>query len=708
MNTIKGWRENSKIKEIVDFKYIALMCGFSLAVFSIFEIYLTNISEFWFGLKEMGLISITAFAFLFILLIIIMGVLTLINQKLGIAFSVLVFSINISLYIQGTYANADYGILNGKEIDWEKYGQYGAVSILIFIIPFMVSILIIKIKGENLYKKFTKVISICLILIQTVTLITLFFTVNISNKENEKSLSNSNLLQISNNKNILLICLDSFDSYDYKQLLEESDEYELDDFVYYQNTAGAYPSTVAAIPHILTGKWYDNTMIKDKYLEEAYRDTPLYRALQQKNYSIGIYTDNIYVSDEIKDYIENAKKIDYIPRSYLQLSKKIYTLAAFKYVPSQLKRIFWFYPGEFTKMKAMKSGVNFGPYSGDTQEFYQDLLNKRIEVSKDTGNSFKFYHIEGTHSPYTFGEDLTDIEDATVIDEAKGNIKLLKEFITQLKTGGIYDNTAIIVLADHGHYDYCNNPLLLIKDFGSNKLFQTSDAPISYEDLVPTMYYWITGEKKNDTIFDVAEEQERIRRFFWYSWTVDSKFTADYLPKMEEYFIKGKAYETGSLFKSGNVYEDGNHIVQIYKFENEKVVYFDGGDDYTALVQSGYSIPEKDSNGVTHCWSLGESSQIRIQFDNPLMNDLLVSIEASSLTAEQVIEVYVNGKYLTTIEDIKSQFQFTIPNEYLKGERKLEIKFDYPQAISPRELGINDDLRVLAILYKSIMFSEVD
>jgi len=692
---------------IVDIFPIALMCAFNLTIFSPLEIYFANISNFWFGLHEIGIICIISFFLIFFILMLI-SIVGIKYRQIGKGLLLLFFNFSISMYIQGNYANDNLGIMNGQEINWEQFGIYGIISILVWLIPLVLSIVIVKAKGMALFKRIAKIISICLFLVQLITIATLLFTVNTSTNDNDLIITNDRLFEVSENKNIMIICLDTFDAYEYNELLSESKIYELDNFVYYKNTAGAYPTTEASIPYILTGEWNDNSKMKSEYLREAYQDTSVYKQLKKNKYSIGIYTNDRYISDEIKEELENAQAWDIIPSSYFELGKNFYQLVAFKYAPHQLKSYFWFYP-EFNDLRAKKGGGKTEIYSQDIKKFYDNLMEDRINIVKDNVNSFKFYHTTGIHGPYTFDENLEDMDGANSINEAKGNITLLKEMMNQLKDEGIYDNTAIIILADHGNYNYSQNPLLLVKDFNSDGSFEISDAPISFEDLMPTIIYWITDESESNTVFDVTEGQERDRRFLWYQWLGDANFAEDYLPQMQEYYIIGKAYDTSSMIRSKNVFDKGNQKVMIYKYVDGKTVYFDGEEDFLELTAAGFSFPEKSSDGKMYCWSLGKESQMIITFDSKNYNDIVMEVKAYAITPEQVIEVYINDDYLTTIENIKTEFQVVIPKEYMNYETDINIKLIYPNAIFPYEAGIDngEDSRMLSICYESIMFTEM-
>jgi arylsulfatase A-like enzyme len=62
-------------------------------------------------------------------------------------------------------------------------------------------------------------------------------------------------------------------------------------------------------------------------------------------------------------------------------------------------------------------------------------------------------------------------------------MNMLDKFCSKLKMLGIYDNSIIVVMADHGHYEYHQNPVFMVKGLGEEHEFAQSDICFSYENL---------------------------------------------------------------------------------------------------------------------------------------------------------------------------------------------------------------------------------
>ena len=695
-----------------DYFEVILAAAFTIGVFSLLELYVINYSEFWFGIKEIIIVSLITFMLIFIALFVLFFII-----KKAELLSIIIFSFTISFYIQGNYANADFGILNGVEIEWSKYQIYNTVSIFVWILPIICCLFFFLIKKEKPLFSAIKIISRCMILMEMLSLCIVLSTNStdmISRKEEQKGgyITDQHLLELAPEKNLIVLCLDSFDSSEYMSLIEADSQYKLEDFTYYRDTAGLYPTTVGAIPYILTGQLYYNQMPRNEYLENAYKDCELYTELRKNDYSIDIYTQDVLLSNSIKNEIDNVEKTSVKVNNYLKFGLKYLKLVGFRYAPNQIKNYFWFYPGEFENYRVATNG-NYSVFSSDMQQFYHRLLNEKCIVNSKMKNAFKFYHLYGMHVPYSFDENLQTRENATAQDAAKGNMLLVKEFIKQLQELGIYDNSTIVILADHGSssYQMQMNPILLIKEEQEKKEFTISEAPISYEYLMPTLLYYVTKEKnRDDTIYHIADNEERSRKFFWYTWTDSDDFSADYLPTISEYIVRGKAFEEASLHHGIHKFYPDEIITfnDEYTVQYGEDILFDGGKEFWELVDSGVSIPEASENGIVRCWSFGDTTVLSLRFEEKVSNDLLMEISAQPLTTDQIMEIYVDDKWIETIENVdNNMLSVYIPNKYIADKTQIEIKLKYPNAISPFNLGVSADKRKLSFYFEKIRFSAI-
>jgi len=453
------------------------------------------------------------------------------------------------LYIQGNFIPRNYGVLNGVAIDWEKYIHYKIASIILLVFAILLGIFLGYIK-ENAYK-FGYYASLFIILIQLITISFLFIQKNLLAEKSiyikDFVVTDKDIFNLSKSKNnIVIFILDSFDS---AQLLNfiESDtgkQYTevLEDFTYYPDTLSSYPTTKGALPHILTGVKYQNEQPYTEYIQEAYSDNKIYELLEKQEYSVGVYAQAMYLSDSY-DYI-NVTQGSYSIGDWKKFESMIYKLVAFNYMPHQLKKFFWINTDDFDQLKRIPSGDH--SYSHEMQKVNETLLRQGISVG-NAKKCFRIYYTDGTHPPYTFGTDLVSSADViyTVEDEVAGNLSFLKSFLQELKNKDIYDNTAIIVLADHGQYNLCQNPLFMMKNISEKHEFIISNQEMSFEFLPNIFEAIISGKNVDEKYIENCLKTAGKRSFMYYSW--DNSWNKQYLPPILEMECEGNANNPDNL-----------------------------------------------------------------------------------------------------------------------------------------------------------------
>ena len=100
------------------------------------------------------------------------------------------------------------------------------------------------------------------------------------------------------------------------------------------------------------------------------------------------------------------------------------------------------------------------------------------------------------------------LDNSTLDQQAKGSMKIVEEYIKQLKELGQYDNTTIIITADHGYWYFIDRPLeettspyMLVKPAQSAELdaepFKVSTAPVSHMDFPATVLKAMGAEQRD-------------------------------------------------------------------------------------------------------------------------------------------------------------------------------------------------------------------
>lgn len=633
-----------------------LAISFMLCIFATVDSFYANKDEFWFTIWQMLSVSIVPFL---ILLIILCG-LSIILKKSKASDYIFAFFIGIFLYlyIQGNYIPRNYGVLNGTDIDWNSYKGYAMASIVVGSICIALCFFILVKYRQHVYKV-GKTAAVFVILIQCVTIATLMVQNGFPNDDDIMISTDKDYFNLSSDRNVVVFLLDTYEGDDLQYLIEKDNENQseiFENFTFYRDTLGAYPTTKCALPYILTGVWYQNEQPYANYIKEAYKDNRIYQELKKNKFAIDMYTDSMFLDNQ--SWYENVEIGSYSIANRLEFAKRLYSLVAFNYMPHQLKNLFFIDTGVFNELR--HSNVDFSVFSSNVVNVSNQFDTEGITISK-VGNVFKFYHLDGVHGPHTFNNDLKeDNKEYSLYDEASGNNEFLKKYFKAMKDKGIYDSSTIVIMADHGHTQYSQNPIFLIKNVDEEHEFTVSDVEMSWEYLSNIWIALANGEKVDENFIKECNSEYGQRRYLYYTWNND--WLRDYMPGMEEMFCNGKAYETESLILSEKKYlaEREEHDYNLGKI----LEFSDSGNAYSYCL---YGI----SSG-----NINQKALMKFDIEEKFEN-LVVTIKLGENCGIGNVTIYANDNAVAELSYgiSGSDLSFIIPKEYVKN-KTLELSFD--------------------------------
>ena len=532
----------------IDLKYltfafvISFVLSFMLYLYEPILTYSSNINDFWFDFNLMisNIILYMIIIFVFLILVYFLLYLFLRRKNIKIYKIILVISFILFLYtyIQGNYLVGSLPQLNGDIIDWSKYGDENIISILTFLLVVI---------GElALIKKFKIDKTIKINCYMTIIVFFMLFTSFISilcNKEiyNDKSIeiaTTKNINNVSTDKNFFIFLVDSVDSREFAEVVNNNLSYKetFNDFTYYPDTTSGYLFTRDSIPFILSGIWNQEETDFVDYYNDAFNNSKLFKKLNDENYNMNFYEYEIYSNnrnfekfDNIKLYSDKINSVSF----FKQFTKYI----LYKYLPYPLKKYSKIETASFDSCK-IEDDIDYFKWSN--KEAYNNLINNKLEFVND--KYFQFLHIEGGHVPFDYDEDVNIIENGTYKQKLTAVLKVISLFINRLKENNVYDNSVIIILADHGEGKDTlrQNPILYIKGINEHHEMYISDIPVAYEDLIDA--YISLLENKNSTELFLNLDKNRPRR------VLNNLYTREI---MIEWYQYGKAWDNDTFKASG-------------------------------------------------------------------------------------------------------------------------------------------------------------
>ncbi|MBQ3409047.1 MAG: sulfatase-like hydrolase/transferase [Clostridia bacterium] len=548
------------LKEILPAVIVAFISSFMLFIYEPIIMYVSNSTDFWFDIKI--LISCTSIIFFIAFFAIFIGynIVYLLTkyvfkekEKIYRAFLVIGFVLFLVTYIQGNFLAGKLPVLDGSPIEWNNYTTLSVISGLLLIVAFGVAIfMVIKLKMEKCVKIFSY-ISCAIFFMLSISLVSTCISKGeaIRKKEYITTATARNINKYSSKKNFIIFMLDAIDAETAEGVYQSNEQYQkaLKDFTYYPDTVGAYPFTRDSVPLVLSGVWSENKTDFGTFYNDAMDQSRLLNMLNREEYVANIYDDEFAYEREGVKQIQNIDLNNKVDAAKFIKQEIKYDL--YKYLPYYLKRYSRIEEMDFkTTRKEDEKAEN--TFVWDDKIFYNDYLNQDVEITNQ--NEFKFIHIEGAHHPFNCDKNLNDIENGTYEDKIEASFTIIEKYIGYLKENGVYDNTAIIIMADHGFWFDTDvesllkrqNPMFYVKGFNeTHEERQVSDEKMSF-DYLQDLYVALLEGKKTDELFENIDNSGP-RRFLLY---VISGYD-----HMVEYMQYGHSKNLETLKETGNVYD---------------------------------------------------------------------------------------------------------------------------------------------------------
>jgi len=449
----------------------------------------------------------------------------------------------ILIYIIGNYMTSSLPALDGGAIDWSKYWIENLITIVILAILIAVYVICIKKYGYEKVIDTSKYIVLAIFAMVFVSFIPALTNKSLYSNEKIVFVTNNNIDHVSENKNFIIFVVDAVDSRTFANELNKSDyKNMLKDFTYYPDTLSMYIFTRDSIPYMLSGIPNLNETEFVPYYNKAMDNSPFINRLIEEEYQINLYEPDIKWNTEKSNIVQNLDVFDksFASRCYLKQQTK-YNL--FKYLPFFLKP---FSKINHYNMNTCKFDYIRDAFSFDDGTTY-DLM-KDMEMKTVKNNQFNFIHVEGAHVPFNFDKDLNRIENGTYTQKVGASIKLVNTYLQKIKESGQYDNSVIIVMADHGFVDGGEgtraNPILYIKGINEHHDMKVADKAVSYADLMDAYNDLLDGKKSTELFSNISNSRER--KYIWYLYLEEDHKV--------EIATKGKAWEYEKEYKTGVEY----------------------------------------------------------------------------------------------------------------------------------------------------------
>lgn len=534
---------------------IELFVVFMTFIFAPLELYFSSRAEFWFKPGDFVPYLLLFAIFSLALWLLMDCIFEQLFDQIWQIVRYVIFLLFVAIYIQGTYLFADYGQLDGHEIDWSLYKIQGVISVAVYVGLLLIGIMLLFVFEKEKVVKSASIISAYIFLIQIVTLCIVIFNTRNAVVDTNYVVTSKNYSIYSKDENFIIVVLDAFDSRVLNDLYNGTERTRVEDvftdFTFYKNTSNVMNNTELSIPQIITGVPFLNETTFWDYLDIAYKDSPLLTMLEDAGYMLNIYTNIHIPQGDIKHSIDNWANVNVSVSSHRRLLEYIYKVVGFRYLPQQLKRYCWIYSDNQFDLQDIEypDGMEeLSSFSWGNQTFSEKIDDIYSDSEHPT---FHFFHIKGLHVPRDCDENFNPIiGDAGFEVTAKSVINMLEKYFDKLQDEDIYENSAIVILADHGANEYDGTymkqtPVLLVKGKGEHHSFSIDSNPMSYAYLQRGYQKLLNCE--NEDPFGIKNNNDSRYMYIgnWQSSLLSQTGTG--CRRFEEYLLPPDAYDTKEI-----------------------------------------------------------------------------------------------------------------------------------------------------------------
>lgn len=498
----------------------------------------------------------------------------------GRAFDVilaLIAALCVSTLLQEVVLNGNLPTADGSPVDWTIYDKVNLKSALAWLA--VVAAFIALARLRPLASRVASVAACLLIVIaQSVGLGML--GAQYADTLARPVVTEEGLTTVSPKSNVIVFILDMFDTKDMDDVMAAYPEAadELTGFTWYHNSLGSVIPTRYGVPYIVTGHDFDPTIGKftTADLQSWFTNRNLLDVANEQGYSVGVYSDSVtYGAQALEDKTMNVHEVAPFFADFLSCARTLGGVGLYRDLPNALKPLFWFTTDQLNDAVVPTDArePQNSPYVIDDSAMHERFSQPVLTATDDsTGGAYRVIHCQGPHWPYIMDENgnrVTESQDHTaLVKQARGSLGIVEEYISQLKGLGVYDQSTIVITADHGVWPWNNarlakttSPILLVKPAGadSTQPLQTSEVPTGHIDL-PATLEWAVGAwdgsaadelgsssvmASSTPVFEVTDE-ERPRYFYWNNH--DGKHDITFV----EYEVDGDANDFSDWTFTGN------------------------------------------------------------------------------------------------------------------------------------------------------------
>jgi len=553
--------DGRKVRPLLGQALCGLALCFTLLIFAPAEMVTLNSTNFWFGVMDFLPVFAGLFAAAFLAVEAAYLLLRRLPYVLWLLAQALLFGVTLCVYVQGTYlCMGSEALISGEPVWREMLGaMIGNLAVWAAI---LLGCMALSLTKPKLFCRVVCAGSALILVMEAAALATLAAQRSDSGDLGRYYCSDEDQFTYSDNGDVVVVMLDTFDMRLMEQALAEDPEETaaFADFTYYRNTSCSAMLTDASLLSFLTGEVYHNEEPYFLYCRRAMRENAFFSVMKDAGMTLNVYgTPKGIFGGEQLGVVDNLRERDSQISDPLAFAKEMLCMIGYRYMPTAMQPfLLRDYQKGFGALQQMKDMEHEEASDGNLA--FMDSLQKKGVTMDDDRRFFKFYLLHGAHKPVAHNRDLQEDGQASQYEALLGCMRILSALFEQMKTAGAYDGATIIVLGDHGINDqswtrYIGSPAMLVKYPGEKEPMRISDAPVELLDMRATALYGAGLDHAQAGTPAHAWEgvKDRDRRMVSYVYDVPSSYKF-YMNEMTEYIVPADAADLDGYTPSGRTF----------------------------------------------------------------------------------------------------------------------------------------------------------
>jgi hypothetical protein len=551
-----------KAKKLLGIFSAPLALFSTLLVFGVSSIYFTNAAEydFYYGDIIWTLLEKTlGYALLLSI------VLFLIPKKYSLRDRAinLVTMVAALFWVQGAFLASQLTVLDGSETSVDLTSGPALISTALWILGLAVATFLPKLSRYALHFSAIVIISQLVVLGAEVEYVKSPASIEDEWAKNYTiNWDNDDMFSFSDKENVIFIIVDSFDQLTFEKMMEQDESAKklFAGFTSYRNLTASFFSTWGNVSSIVAGQAYNNSIPFFQFVRETQTSDTSLPAFFKKNGFI----NRLYLALPPAPYY-----FDNILYSNVSLKKEaaandIINVACYRNMPHFVKAFF---------LSAALSKKQNNRYWD--MKFVDSMKSKTFD-STSSSPVFFLAHWLGLHEPYWVDENFVNhFENISHFRQGKAIFKMLGIFFENLKNVEAFDNSTIVVMADHSLYQWAQNnnnrsyPFFLVKPKGSGQAeLRYDDTPLTNTDVAQILLHIRSTGDTNVKQFAAAERYHFIAN----GNRLNTSPSEQYMPPLYEYKLtkEKRPYESNAWQPTGTVYTSTPVLTErVYNFPED-------------------------------------------------------------------------------------------------------------------------------------------